>query len=313
MSIGIVGAGRWGENLIRNFFQLGVLTQVCDANAQTLKSLANKYPTVKVTSDFEDLLKDPNIEGIVIATPAHTHEKLAKLSLNAGKHVYVEKPLARNTKEAESLIELANSKGLTLMVGHLLLYHPAVNQLKQLIAQGELGEIRFLNSDRRNLSVLHRDTNVMWDLAPHDISMISYLLGIDNIKLDKASGYCTSGDKVIDVVHLDLMFDNIHAHIHNSWIDPQKQALLTINGSLKTAVLNDVMAEQKLELYSIDVFTGQVIKECPIYPKQEPLRLECQHFIDSIKSGEKPLSDGISGYKVVEVLEEADRYMPLTK
>lgn len=310
MSIGIVGAGRWGENLIRNFFQLGALSQVCDANTQTLKSLQDKYPTIKTTKSFEDLLNNPEIEGIVIATPAHTHEKLAKLSLNAGKHVYIEKPLARNTREAKSLVELANSKNLTLMVGHLLLYHPAVNLLKDLIAQGELGTIRFLNSDRRNLSVLHRDTNVMWDLAPHDVSMISYLLGIDNIRLDKASGYCTSGDKVIDVVHLDLLFDNIHAHIHNSWIDPQKQALLTINGSLKTAVLNDVQAEQKLELYSIDSLTGQVIKESPIYPKQEPLREECQHFLDSIKSGDTPRSDGISGYKVVEILEEADRYMP---
>ncbi|HEY9886646.1 MAG TPA: Gfo/Idh/MocA family oxidoreductase [Vampirovibrionales bacterium] len=303
--IGLVGAGRWGENLVRNFIQLGALSAICDANPERLKYISAKYPTVNVVDDIEKLLVDPFIEVVIIATPSITHHKLAKEALEAGKHVYIEKPLARTQEEAQELIDLANKLGLILMVGHLLLYHPAVNKLKELIEQGELGEIRFLNSDRRNFPLAKMDTNVIWDLAPHDMSMISYILGCNQITLVDANGFSTSEDNIVDVAHLDLKFGSkVFAHIHNSWIDPQKQCLLTVNGSKKTAVLNDARSEQKLELYSI-LPNGQIQVEHPVYSVEEPLRLECLHLLECIKEKKTPLSDGLEGYKVVTVLEEA--------
>ena len=307
--IGLIGAGRWGENLIRNLVHLGVLSCVCDINQASLDKVAEKFPTVRRTDDFNQLLNDPNLVGVVISTPGSTHHELAKKALLAGKHVYVEKPLARTEQESVELILLAEKLGLTLMVGHLLLYHPAVNKLKQLIERGELGQIRFLNSDRRNFALNQMDTNVIWDLAPHDLSMICYLLNKEEAELLDANGFSTSHNGVIDVAHLDIKFEGeIYAHIHNSWIDPQKQCLLTVNGSKKTAVLNDTRSERKLELYSI-LPDGQIFVEQPTYLNEEPLRLECQHFLDCLRNKETPLSDGIGGYKVVKLLEQADVQM----
>jgi UDP-2-acetamido-3-amino-2,3-dideoxy-glucuronate N-acetyltransferase len=315
LKIGLVGAGRWGENLIRNFQQLGVLSKICDRNPETIKRISFKFPTVNYTTDYEELLNDASIVGIIISTPSITHHELAKKALLHGKHIYVEKPLSRTEVEATELIKLAHQKNLTLMVGHLLLYHPAVNKLKELITEGALGKIRFMNSDRRNFASNRLDTNVIWDLAPHDLSMISYLIGKESAELIDANGFSTLGDGVIDVGHLDIKFeDEIYAHIHNSWIDPQKQCLLTVNGSKKTAVLNDTRSERKLELYSVSA-EGEISVEQPAYSIDEPLRLECQHFLDCIENGEKPLSDGLSGYQVVRLLEEADNLMrvPLKK
>ncbi|MDX1918057.1 MAG: Gfo/Idh/MocA family oxidoreductase [Candidatus Caenarcaniphilales bacterium] len=306
--IGLAGAGRWGENLIRNFVQLGALEGVFDHNPQALARVSHHFPTLKTFGDYTALLGDPEIVGIVISTPARTHFELAEKALRAGKHVYVEKPLARSPDEAVKLIELSKELNLTLMVGHLLLYHPAVNKLKELIEQNELGDIRFLNSDRRNYQKQPTDSNVIWDLAPHDVSMISYLIGNESVELVQANGLSTTGnDEVIDVAHIDIRFEGgVRAHIHNSWIDPQKQNLLTVIGSKKTAVLNDAHQEQKLQLYT---FTedGQVYIEQPVYSSEEPLRLECQHFLDCLRNDNPPLSDGIGGYKVVKLLEEADR------
>lgn len=309
MKLGLVGAGRWGKNLIRNFFQLGVLSVVCDSSDSSLERIGKEFPTVRLTKDFQTVLNDDSIQAVVIATPTCTHEVFAKRALNSGKHVYVEKPLARSSEGAQDLIKLSEKLGLTLMVGHLLLYHPAVNKLKELIADDYLGEIRFLNSDRRNFSMVRGDTNVMWDLAPHDISMISYILNEDRMSLLEAKGFSTEGDGVIDVAHLDLKFgDNVFAHIHNSWIDPQKQCLLTVNGKKKTAVLNDAKQEDKLVLYAM-LSDGRIQEEHPVYANNEPLRLECEHFINCISSGEKPLSDGVGGYKVVNLLEVAEDKM----
>ena len=314
MKLGLIGAGRWGENLIRNFVQLGVLSTVCDINDSSLKKINKKFPTVKLTKNFSDIINDSSIDAVVISAPTKFHEELAKLSLRAGKHVYVEKPLARNEKGAIELMQMADELNLILMVGHLLLYHPAVNKLKELIEEGALGEIRYLNSDRRNFSSVRGDTNVIWDLAPHDISMINYILSNDNedeceIKLLDARGFSTSNDNVFDIAHLDLCFkNNISAHIHNTWIDPIKQCLLTVNGSQKTAVLNDANAERKLYLYSM-LPDGQILEEYPIYSKDEPLRLECEHFLECLASGKKPLSDAFNGYKVVRILEKAESLM----
>lgn len=309
LNVALAGCGSWGKNLARNLYNIGVLNTVCDIDPKVLNFVRKNY-TVRVSVSFSDLISDPTIDGLVIATPSHTHYALARLALLAGKHVYVEKPLARGYMQAQELNHLASIKGLTLMVGHLLLYHPAVNCLRELIFRGELGEIRFLNSDRRNFNQqARRDNNVIWDLAPHDISMMSYILGLEPSIVVSACGWSTNNDSVIDVAHLDLNFpQDIPAHIHNSWIDPQKQVLLTVNGNKKTAVLNDIRTQNKLELYSIDP-DGTLKIESVNYSEEEPLRLECEHFVQCIETGEAPRSDGTSGYQVVRILEEAEQRM----
>lgn len=308
--IAIIGAGRWGQNLIRNFNALGALSVICDSDTNKLNAISAVYPQLETTTSFEEMLTNPKIQGVVIATPASTHEKLAQMALKANKHVYVEKPLARSTYDAKVLMNLAEKLDLILMVGHLLIYHPAVNKLKELIEQGELGEIRFLNSDRRNLVHYPSDTNVMWDLAPHDISMIGHLLNSQTIDIINATGFITSDNKVVDIAHLDLEFDNkIKAHIHNSWIDPQKQCLLTVNGTKKTAVLNDAQSDQKLKLYSINKNDDTLTVEIPAYAQSEPLYIECRHFLECINNGNKPKTDAWNGFQIVEALENAETSM----
>lgn len=312
-NVALAGCGSWGKNLARNLFDIGALKTVCDVDPVRLNDIKKKYNKVNITTSFSDIISDPNIDAIVIATPSHTHYALARLALQAGKHVYVEKPLARGYVQAQELNHLAGVKGLTLMVGHLLLYHPAVNTLRELIFNGGLGEVRFLNSERRNFNQqARRDNNVIWDLAPHDISMMSYILGLEPIGIVNACGWSTNNDSVIDVAHLDINFPgDIPAHIHNSWIDPQKQVLLTVNGSKKTAVLNDVRTQNKLELYFFNE-NGTLQIESLEESAEEPLRLECEHFIHCIQSGDAPRSDGTSGYQVVRLLEDAEQKMHIS-
>ncbi len=314
MKIAVVGSGHWGKNLVRNFYELGVLDLICDSNPHTLEVLAETYPfiynSIRITQSFDEVVADPNLDGIVIATPASTHYRLARQALLAGKNVYVEKPLAQNFQEAEELSAISKERDLVLMVGHLLMYHPAVNKLKRLVASGELGEIQYINSDRRNFNRNHRrDSNVMWDLAPHDFSMMAYILAAVPERVMSVRGWASADDGVVDVVHIDLMFpNNIGGHIHNSWLDPQKQALLTINGSKKTAVLNDTFKENKLEIYSRSP-DGSTTVEKPVYSNDEPLRLECKHFLDCIKHQQIPTSDGINGSQIVRYVEECQNLL----
>ncbi len=309
MKIAVVGCGHWGKNLVRNFYELGVLAMVCDQNASSLEYVKNHHPRVEITDSFDDLIDRDDIDGLVIATPSSSHYKLAKRALIAGKNVYVEKPLAQNLNEAEELHHLAEERDLVLMVGHLLLYHPAVNKLKSLISSGELGEIKYINSDRRNFNRnQRRDSNVMWDLAPHDLSVMSYLISSEPDEILSVRAWA-SVDEVVDVVHIDLVFPNsIGAHIHNSWLDPQKQALLTVNGSKKTAVLNDTFKDNKLEIYCRNA-DGSLTVEKPVYSNDEPLRLECKHFLDCIEHKARPMSDGMNGSQVVKYLEQCQNMM----
>ncbi|MCE2929117.1 MAG: Gfo/Idh/MocA family oxidoreductase [Candidatus Caenarcaniphilales bacterium] len=309
MKIAVVGCGHWGKNLVRNFYELGVLAAVCDHSKASADHVIANHPSVNFTFNYQDILEDKPITAVVIATPANTHYELAYKALEANKHVYVEKPLAKTFNEAVDLHKLAEQKSLILMVGHLLLYHPAVNKLKNLIASGELGTIQYINSDRRNFNrSQQRDTNVMWDLAPHDISMMSYILNTEPEIITSARGW-SNNNEIVEVVHLDFTFpNNIGAHIHNSWLDPQKQALLTVNGSKKTAVLNDTFKENKLEIYSRND-DGSITVEKPVYSNDEPLRLECKHFLDCILHKTTPTSDGSNGSFVVRYLEECESKM----
>ena len=309
MKIAVIGTGSWGKNLVRNFYELGVLKIVCDLEEDNLTKARERYPNLLTTSSLKDVIDDKEIDGIVIATPAHTHYEIAKQSLEAGHNVYVEKPLAQNVTEAKELHAIAENKNLTLMVGHLLLYHPAVNKLKQIIASGDLGTVQYVNSDRRNFTANHRKhSNVMWDLAPHDFSMMCYILNTEPEKIVNVRTWASSGDS-IDVAHIDILFpNNIGGHIHNSWLDPQKQALLTVNGSRKTAVLNDTFKENKLEIYSRQE-DGSLTVEKPVYSNDEPLRLECRHFLDCIEHKRKPTSDSVNGYRVVKYVETCQNFI----
>jgi UDP-2-acetamido-3-amino-2,3-dideoxy-glucuronate N-acetyltransferase len=309
MKIAVIGTGSWGKNLVRNFYELGVLKIVCDLEEDNLIKARERYPNLLTTSSLKEIIEDKEIDGIVIATPAHTHYEIAKQSLEAGHNVYVEKPLAQNVTEAKELHAIAENKNLTLMVGHLLLYHPAVNKLKQIIASGDLGIVQYVNSDRRNFTANHRKhSNVMWDLAPHDFSMMCYILNAEPERIVNVRTWASSGDS-IDVAHIDILFpNNIGGHIHNSWLDPQKQALLTVNGSKKTAVLNDTFKENKLEIYSRQE-DGSLTVEKPIYSNDEPLRLECRHFLDCIEHKRKPTSDSVNGYQVVKYVETCQNFI----
>jgi UDP-2-acetamido-3-amino-2,3-dideoxy-glucuronate N-acetyltransferase len=312
--VAVIGCGAWGKNLVRNFHHLGALSTVCDADLQRLEYIAKEYRGVAVTSDYDSVLADASVSAIVIATPSDTHFPLARKALLAGKHVYVEKPLARDVKHAEELDELATNANLVLMVGHLLLYHPAVNALKDLIASGELGELLFVRSDRMNYNLTRRDRSVLWDLAPHDVSMMSYLLDCETPEVSRVGGWDTLQDGTVDVAYLDLTFPImiegqqrvIHGQVRNSWIDPQKVVRLTVNGTKKTAVLNDTQQEDKLALHSVTT-EGRMIVEHPYYPDGEPLHLECEHFLQCVLRGERPRTDANNAYNVVRVLADVEK------
>lgn len=308
--VAVIGCGNWGKNLVRNFHQQGALATVCDADAKRLEMVHREHPGITVTQNFDSVLADKNVSAIVVATPSDSHFPIARQALLAGKHVYVEKPLARDVSHARELDDLATKNNLILMVGHLLLYHPAVNCLKQLIASGELGDLRFVRSDRMNFNTARRDWSVLWDLAPHDISMMSYLLDCENTEIQRVGGWDTQSDDIVDVAYLDLAFPFngkiIPGQIRNSWIDPQKLVRLTVNGSLKTAVLNDAQVENKLSLHS-QTPEGRMIVEYPSYPDIEPLHLECEHFLKCLMTGERPRTDANNAYQVVRILADVEK------
>jgi UDP-2-acetamido-3-amino-2,3-dideoxy-glucuronate N-acetyltransferase len=308
--VAVIGCGNWGKNLVRNFAQLGALVAVCDTDLRRVENVTRDYRGITVTTDIKAILNEPEIRAVVIATPSDTHFELAREALLANKHVYVEKPLARDVRHAQELDELATARNLILMVGHLLLYHPAVNCLKALIASGELGELLFVRADRMNFNTSRRDWSVLWDLAPHDISMMSYLLDCQAAEVSRVGGWDTLCDGLVDVAYLDLSFTvngrPIPGQIRNSWIEPQKLVRLTVNGSLKSAVLNDAQAENKLALHS-QTSEGRMLVEFPNYPDSEPLHLECEHFLECLATGERPRTDANNAYQVVSILADVEK------
>ena len=307
--IGIIGAGLWGRNIIRNFYNLGYLHTVCDIDNENLKNVISDYNNVNTTNDYKNILNNPEIKGVVVVTPSHTHYKIVKELLEHGKNVYVEKPISTVANEALSLMNLADEKGLVLMVGHLLLYHPVVNRLKMLIEEGVLGEIKYIQSDRLNINYFKNDRSVMWDLAPHDVSMISYIIDKKPKKVVSAVGASSDGNNIMDITHITLEFENgIIGHISDSWIHPQKRVNLLVRGTKATAVFDDTISDNKLQIFdNIKPKTNQVVSLD--YIEIEPLKLECQHFVTCIENKTKARSDGENGYEVVKVLEEAEKLM----
>ena len=305
--VAVIGCGLWGKNLVRNFNNLQVLEAICDSDQDRLDLIQKEYPNIKAYSTLEETLNDSDVTCLAIATPSDTHYTIGMQCLMANKHVYVEKPIATTSAEAFELNEEANKRELILMVGHLLLYHPAVNRLKTLISEGYLGKICHIQSDRLNCNPHKNDLSVIWDLAPHDISMMSFVLDMQPTSIQSAIGYSTTPGRVMDVAHLDLLFpEGISGHIHNSWIHPYKQVKLLVRGTEMTAILDDTETSHKLHIYSNIAYDNRVV-EYPDYIDIEPLKLECQHFINCINKQIKPRSDGINGYNVVKILEGAQK------
>jgi len=312
LKVAVIGCGYWGKNLVRNFYELGVLNTVCDSNTSILNLVQAQYPNIKTTTDTENVFNSKEIEAVAIATPAVAHFELAKKAILAGKDVFVEKPLAITTGEAEKLIKLAKAKDKLLMVGHILQYHPAVIKLKEIISKGELGRIRYIYSNRLNIGKLRTEENILWSFAPHDISVMLMLIGEEPLSVNSFGGdYLNSG--INDVTVTTLEFRNgVKGHIFVSWLHPYKEQKLIVVGSKAMAVFDDV-SKEKLFLYphTIEWQHGKIPvaqkAEHKIIPFDagEPLKLECQHFIECIKDRKHPHSDGEEGVKVVKILEKA--------
>ena len=320
-SIACVGAGYWGRNLVRVFGSLpgSHLKMVCDNDPQVRARVADQHSNLTVVSDYESVLQDADIEAVVIAVPAVHHYETAKLALESGKHVFVEKPMTTRVDEAEELVEIAERNHRTLMVGHLLVHHPAIDTLKRLINDGELGETYYLYSQRVNLGIVRKDENALWSLAPHDIAVMLYLLDQEPDAVS-ARGECYLQKDIQDVVFLNLHFkDGKMGQLQVSWLDPHKIRRLTIVGSEKMAVFDDMESAEKIRIYdksaeresyesygeAITLRFGDVV--IPHIHMDEPLKLECQHFVDCIRDGAKPRSDGQEGLRVVRVLAAAQR------
>ena len=321
LHIALVGYGYWGPNLARNFHQLaGVkLAYVVDPNPAARAQAEQRYGCA-TAARLDEILADPALAGVVVATPARTHFTLARDALAAGKHVLVEKPLTMDLDEGAALISLARQQQLTLMVGHVFEYNPAVRYIKTLIEQGELGEIFYLYSRRVNLGRVQSDVNALWSIAPHDISIVLYLLGQmpDAVRCQGAS--CLN-DNVEDVVFLTLFFpNNLLCHVHASWLDPSKTREMTVVGSHKMVVYDDVSAEGKVRIYDKGAFrkgdvtygdfqyklhSGDIL--IPRLDLHEPLQMECAHWIDCIRTGSRPLTDGENGLRVLKVLDAGER------
>jgi predicted dehydrogenase len=312
--IGLVGLGYWGPNLARNFGELAELRWLCDLDPELQEGFAARYPNARVTGDFDELLNDPELEAVVIATPAPTHYELAKRALEAGKHVLVEKPPALNAADAEDLVATAEATGLVLMPGHLLLYHPAVRTLKKLIDAGELGEVFCVYSNRQNLGKIRTDENALWSLGVHDLSVILHLLEEEPTEAwAHGNAFLTPG--VEDVVFCYLRFPSgKFAHMHLSWLDPHKMRKLTVVGNEKMVVFDDMELERKVTIYEKGPWqpthtygewqtrTGAI--SSPKIPSDEPLRLECRHFLDLVAGEGDPLRAAQDGLAVVRVLEQ---------
>ena len=305
----VVGCGIWGRNIVRNFYNLGALHSVCDLDNDNLKMIQELYPDVEVTNDFNSIISNPEIIALCIVTPSHTHFNLVKKAILAGKHVYVEKPISTKAEEAKELKELAEQMNVKLLVGHLLLYHPAVNRLKMLIAEGVLGEIKYAQSDRLNINYFKNDRSVMWDLAPHDVSMIAHVTGKAPLRVISATGCASEFENIYDITHLTIEFeDGVIGQVSDSWIHPQKRVSLLVRGTKATAILDDTIQEGKLKVYDNKKGSQNEI-EVFDYLEIEPLKLECQHFLNCIKNDKTPRSDGENGYMIVKILEQAESMM----
>jgi predicted dehydrogenase len=315
-----VGLGYWGPNVLRCFAQQAECDIVCccDSDEERLAALRRAYPQIALTTSYADVLRRPDIQAVVLTTPAGTHHRLALAALEAGKDVFVEKPLATLLDEGEALVKAAERGGRILFVGHLLIYHPGVAYLRGCLDRGDLGDVLYLYASRVNLGQVRFEESALWSLAPHDISMILHLLGEDPVEV-LAAGQSYLREGVEDVVFVTLRFPGrTLAHIHVSWLDPHKVRKLTVVGSRTMAVFDDMEAAEKIRLYDkgvdprgagnppgdfLAVRSGDI--RIPKISSQEPLAVECRHFLECVRTRRQPITDGRNGLRVLRVLDAA--------
>jgi predicted dehydrogenase len=323
IKVGVAGLGAWGWNVARSFADLKEceLVSCCDVDPKRTANAKKAWPWVNAVGNFDDLIRQESIEAVVISAPAVTHYELAKKALFADKDVFIEKPFTLNVAHAEELADLAETRRKVLMVGHLLEYHPVVRRMKSMIQSGELGEVYYIYTQRVNLGRIRGDENALWSFAPHDISQILYMLDMEPIDVS-VRGQSFIQEGIEDVVFLSLYFENrIMAHVHLSWLDPHKVRKTTVVGSNKMVVFDDTEASEKLRVYnnhaevpsirsygdSIQVRFGDIL--IPRVDMTEPLKLECQHFIECVRDRKVPLSDAQDGLRVIRILQAAQESM----
>jgi len=323
INIAVVGCGYWGPNLIRNFNSLteSNVNLICDIDENRLNHMKQLYPNAETTTDFDKIIDNKDIDAVAIATPVYLHYDLAKKSLQAGKHTFIEKPMASSVAQCKELIGIAEKKQLTLMVGHTFIYTAAVQKIKEIADSGEIGQVQYISSRRLNLGLFQKDINVAWDLAPHDISIFLYILG-EMPESVNCQGKANVTPGIEDVTNMTIRFSNGgFAVLHSSWLDPNKIREMTIVGSTKMIVYDDTEPLEKIKIYDKRVETpphydtfaefhysyhyGDMY--APYLKQVEPLKVECQHFLDCIKTGAKPDSSGYEGMQVIQILEAASK------
>jgi predicted dehydrogenase len=317
--VGVVGLGYWGPNLARNFDRLpgAELAYCCDLDEANLAKARGLYPNTTVTDDYAELLADDSLDAVVVATSVPTHYKLGKMAIESGKHTFIEKPIALKAADAQDLLDTAEEYGVKLMVGHLLEYHPAVAKMKELIDSGDLGRVYYVYANRLNLGKVRTEENALWSLGPHDISMLNYLTGDEPVEVS-ARGECYLQDDVEDVVFGYIKYaSGVVGHLHVSWLDPHKSRKITVVGEKKMVVFDDMESDRKITVYDKGATTTRTKFETygefvtlhfgdihiPKIGNEEPLRVECQHFVDAIVNDSTPRSDGRDALNVVKVLD----------
>lgn len=321
--LGVIGCGYFGPSLVRHFSENpeSEVSVCCDLDPERLSALKPRFPYVTMTQDYKEILRDPGVDAVVIATPVSTHYHLAKEALESGKHVLVEKPMTAKVSDAEDLIETAEKRGLVLMVDHTLVYKGAVKKIKEIIDSGTLGEIYYFDAVRVNLGLFQQDVNVLWDLAPHDLSVMDYLLDRHPISVS-AVGSGHFHPDIENIAYLTVKYEeNLLGHIHVNWLAPSKIRLTLIGGSKKMIVHDDMEISEKVRVYDCGVVMGEgkegIYKTriqyrmgdmlAPKWDQTDALKVECGHFLECIREGKRPLTDGIRGLNVVRILEAAEK------
>jgi predicted dehydrogenase len=323
INIGVIGAGYWGPNIIRNLMANKRFKVSCcaDLYQERLDYITALYPTIISSTDYQEIIKDPSINAVAICTPVFVHFEIAMAALQAGKHILIEKPMTSNSAEAEKLLELAGKKNLKILVDHTFLFTGAVRKIKEIVNSGELGNIYYFDSVRVNLGLFQHDINVVWDLAPHDISIMDHVINRKAVSIT-ATGADHLGNGLEDVAYLTVFYpDNIIAHIHVNWLSPVKIRQTQISGTKKMIVWDDNSPSEKIKVYDkgIEVIqtTDQIYNTliqyrtgdmyCPKIPQTEALAFEMDHFADCIENDTQPISDGYAGLRVVQILESSEK------
>jgi len=317
-NICVVGCGYWGKNLIRNFSAMGHLKAICDSNLDALAALATQYSGVRVYGTLSEALADGELDAFVLATPAEQHHRMALTAIHAGKDLFVEKPLALNAEDGLEMVEAARARGSILMVGHLLRYHPAILKIQELVAEGSLGRLDYIYSNRLSMGKIRQEENALWSFAPHDISVILALVGQMPVQVT-ATGGAYLQPNIADVTVSNLLFDRgTRSHIFVSWLHPYKEQRLVVVGSRQMVVFEDSRANDKLVLFDkrIEWKNGAMEASKPqgtpvAFDPQEPLRRECAHFIDCVVHRREPLTTGEEGVRVLQVLQACQRSLQM--